>query len=234
MRTRSDGRERRNAHSTRPAAPIKRNERRSTHAQARVPLPLKAQHAIISRAVASSTGYSRFIHRISTQRCHRAAHGAGDSHPFVASLDCPARADYAGDSMVNRMPRRRSIGRAQPERAGPGHAAFRAGCRGAHPRCLAGRLPAGFRHVAVPRDPEGRHRADQLRRVRARRHRVVFSMPLGVVAEQPQLQVVSLPASAVDWETTERYADSVRYARYVGDARRGRLRAPHRRSRPPV
>jgi len=45
--------------------------------------------------------------------------------------------------------------------------------------------------------------------------RVVFSMPLGAVAEQPQLQVVSLPESAVDWETTESYADSVRYARYV-------------------
>jgi hypothetical protein len=45
--------------------------------------------------------------------------------------------------------------------------------------------------------------------------RVVFSMPLGAVAERPQLQVVSLPESAVDWETTESYADSVRYARYV-------------------
>jgi hypothetical protein len=45
--------------------------------------------------------------------------------------------------------------------------------------------------------------------------RVVFSMPFGSIPAGPQLQLVSLPASAVDWETTERYADSVRYARYL-------------------
>jgi hypothetical protein len=45
--------------------------------------------------------------------------------------------------------------------------------------------------------------------------RVVFSMPFGSLAVQPQLQIVSLPDSAVDWEATERYADSVRYARYL-------------------
>jgi hypothetical protein len=45
--------------------------------------------------------------------------------------------------------------------------------------------------------------------------RIVFSMPFGSLAVQPQLQIVSLPESAVDWEATERYADSIRYARYV-------------------
>jgi hypothetical protein len=44
---------------------------------------------------------------------------------------------------------------------------------------------------------------------------VVFSMPFGSMATAPQLQLISLPASLVDWETTERYTDSVRYARYV-------------------
>jgi len=45
--------------------------------------------------------------------------------------------------------------------------------------------------------------------------RVVFSMPFGPVAERPQLQLISLPASAVDWESTGRYTEAVRYARYV-------------------
>jgi hypothetical protein len=45
--------------------------------------------------------------------------------------------------------------------------------------------------------------------------RVVFSMPFGSIPARLQLQLVSLPASVVDWETTERYADSVRYARYL-------------------
>jgi hypothetical protein len=45
--------------------------------------------------------------------------------------------------------------------------------------------------------------------------RIVFSMPIGPVDVHPQLQLVSLPVSAIDWEGTERYADSVRYARYV-------------------
>ncbi len=44
---------------------------------------------------------------------------------------------------------------------------------------------------------------------------VVFSMPFGPVATRPQLQLISLPSNVVDWETTERYSDSVRYARYV-------------------
>jgi len=45
--------------------------------------------------------------------------------------------------------------------------------------------------------------------------RIVFSMPLGSVTAEPRLQLVSLPVGAVDLESTERYADSVRYARYV-------------------
>ena len=45
--------------------------------------------------------------------------------------------------------------------------------------------------------------------------RVVFSMPLGLIGTQPRLQLVSLPADTVNWESTDRYADSVRYARYV-------------------
>jgi len=45
--------------------------------------------------------------------------------------------------------------------------------------------------------------------------RVVFSMPFGPLGERPQLQLISLPASAVDWESTDRYTEAVRYARYV-------------------
>jgi hypothetical protein len=45
--------------------------------------------------------------------------------------------------------------------------------------------------------------------------RVVFSMPIGEVGQNPTLQLVDLPASAVDWESTERYAESTRFAHYV-------------------
>lgn len=45
--------------------------------------------------------------------------------------------------------------------------------------------------------------------------RVVFSMPLGTAGTEPRLQLVSLPAASVNWESTDRYADAVRYARYV-------------------
>jgi hypothetical protein len=45
--------------------------------------------------------------------------------------------------------------------------------------------------------------------------RVVFSMPLGPVAGN-RLQLMNLPADAVDWESTGRYAEAVRYARYIG------------------
>ena len=44
--------------------------------------------------------------------------------------------------------------------------------------------------------------------------RVVFSMPLGPSGAN-RLQLVNLPAGAVDWESTDRYAEAVRYARYV-------------------
>ncbi len=44
--------------------------------------------------------------------------------------------------------------------------------------------------------------------------RVVFSMPLGPVRDS-RLQLMNLPAAAVDWESTSRYAEAVRFARYV-------------------
>ena len=58
--------------------------------------------------------------------------------------------------------------------------------------------------------------------------RVVFSMPMGEAgaAGTPPLQLVSLPAAAVDWPTTDRYVTSVRAARYAatrGDADFGTL-----------
>jgi hypothetical protein len=45
--------------------------------------------------------------------------------------------------------------------------------------------------------------------------RVVVSVPLGGTGAAPDLQLVSLPADAVDWEKTDAYADSVRAARYA-------------------
>jgi hypothetical protein len=45
--------------------------------------------------------------------------------------------------------------------------------------------------------------------------RVVFSMPLGALTAQPHLHLVNLPAGLVDWRTTEEYAESARYARFV-------------------
>jgi hypothetical protein len=44
---------------------------------------------------------------------------------------------------------------------------------------------------------------------------VVFSMPVGGVADEPRLHVVSLPASEVDWQRTERYAAAARAQRYA-------------------
>ena len=44
--------------------------------------------------------------------------------------------------------------------------------------------------------------------------RLVFSMPIGL-ARPLRLQLVNLPLSAVNWESTAQYADAVRYARYV-------------------
>ena len=58
--------------------------------------------------------------------------------------------------------------------------------------------------------------------------RVVFSMPLDSPRGE-RLQLVNLPASVVNWESTEQYATATRYAQYVASARRGRLRRAHRR-----
>jgi hypothetical protein len=56
--------------------------------------------------------------------------------------------------------------------------------------------------------------------------KVVFSMPLGGTASDPRLELVSVPASAVDWTATERYADAARAAQYAstrGEADYARL-----------
>ncbi|MBI2832949.1 MAG: hypothetical protein HYX76_00810 [Acidobacteria bacterium] len=45
--------------------------------------------------------------------------------------------------------------------------------------------------------------------------RVIFSTPLGPLSPNPQLQLVTIPASAVDWHSTEQYAESARYGHYV-------------------
>lgn len=45
--------------------------------------------------------------------------------------------------------------------------------------------------------------------------RVVFSMRLGGTEAQPRLQLVSIPASHVDWSATEQYADAARAAHYA-------------------
>ena len=44
--------------------------------------------------------------------------------------------------------------------------------------------------------------------------RVVFSIPVGQVEESPNLQLVSIPESSVDWERTDQYSDAVRAKRY--------------------
>jgi hypothetical protein len=45
--------------------------------------------------------------------------------------------------------------------------------------------------------------------------RVVFSMPVAGISEQPRLQVASVRAALVDWPRTERYSASARYQRYA-------------------
>jgi hypothetical protein len=49
--------------------------------------------------------------------------------------------------------------------------------------------------------------------------RVVFSMPIGasgaVSSTAPVLHVVNIPANAVDWAATSKYAEAVRFAHYV-------------------
>jgi hypothetical protein len=48
--------------------------------------------------------------------------------------------------------------------------------------------------------------------------RVVFSMPIGAVSAGPpglNLHVVNIPAAAVDWTATSKYAESARFAHYI-------------------
>lgn len=44
--------------------------------------------------------------------------------------------------------------------------------------------------------------------------RVVLSIPVGELTETPDLQMVSIPQSVVDWDRTERYANALRARRY--------------------
>ena len=44
---------------------------------------------------------------------------------------------------------------------------------------------------------------------------VVFSMPVGGPADQPRLHIVTLPASQIDWNRTDRYAAAARYQQYA-------------------
>jgi hypothetical protein len=49
--------------------------------------------------------------------------------------------------------------------------------------------------------------------------RVIFSMPIGVVnphaTSDPNLHVVNIPAAAVNWNATVKYAEATRFARYI-------------------
>ena len=44
---------------------------------------------------------------------------------------------------------------------------------------------------------------------------VIFSMPVGGSADEPRLHPVTLPASVIDWERTNRYAASARFQLYA-------------------
>src|SRR5262245_62570022 len=44
--------------------------------------------------------------------------------------------------------------------------------------------------------------------------RVIFSLPTSA-SDNPPLQLVNIPADRVDWDRTNRYADSARAARYL-------------------
>jgi hypothetical protein len=46
-------------------------------------------------------------------------------------------------------------------------------------------------------------------------NRVVFSIPVGAIETSPQLQLVSIADSVVDWTRTEEYAEAVRARRYA-------------------
>lgn len=45
--------------------------------------------------------------------------------------------------------------------------------------------------------------------------RVIFSMLMGGTAAEPRLQAATLPAQIIDWERTERHANSTRYQQYA-------------------
>jgi hypothetical protein len=45
--------------------------------------------------------------------------------------------------------------------------------------------------------------------------RVVFSLPFGADRPDPTLQLVTIPSGVVNWPSTDRYAASARYGRYV-------------------
>src|SRR5580765_5827934 len=49
--------------------------------------------------------------------------------------------------------------------------------------------------------------------------RVIFSMPIGAIDAgalvEPNLHVVNIPATAVDWAATSKYAESARFAHYI-------------------
>jgi hypothetical protein len=56
--------------------------------------------------------------------------------------------------------------------------------------------------------------------------RVIVSAPVGGTEEDPSLQVVQIPETAVDWERTDRYAEAARAKRYAdkrGEAEFSRL-----------
>ena len=65
--------------------------------------------------------------------------------------------------------------------------------------------------------------------------RLVFSMPIGSVdpgaVVDPNLHVVNLPVSAVNWVATEKYAESARYSHYMATARSTTTRRWQARSR---
>ena len=52
--------------------------------------------------------------------------------------------------------------------------------------------------------------------------RLVFSMPIGTIdetgASNPNLHVVNLPVSAVNWTATEKYAESARHTHYIANS----------------
>ena len=44
---------------------------------------------------------------------------------------------------------------------------------------------------------------------------IVFSMPVGGTSEAPRLHLVSIPATSIDWNRTDRYVASARYQQYA-------------------